>query len=299
MGPYSRPIFYDYYKTLSQSKWLQNHTLSSGTYPYSQYMGVPPRPALFSLVPYLHPALDSLHISSRFCHSSLFSEPAPLLLSHTSLPLFHFFIQPSFCPILPLVSLGAILLPSLVRLFSPLSLPFYTTTLNLCSPYPLISPHYISPFLHLFLFPTTLLFLLSFPITCRFPLTQKLSPLPPRHPSPYPANYIPLLLHTLTLERIQRRPSFLGWEELINVFLNSDYKIVFCSGRAPFKLTLEQIKRDEMTMTGNALCHLSAHTVTVPGAAAAWVDTVERFGSKRVSNFQLVQLLHVSYVIKI
>lgn len=27
---------------------------------------------------------------------------------------------------------------------------------------------------------------------------------------------------------------------------------------------------------------LSAHTVTVPGAAAGWVDTVEAFGSRKV-----------------
>ena len=45
-------FFYDYY-TLSQSKWLESHTLSSGTYPYSQYTGVPPPPGTTS--PYKHP----------------------------------------------------------------------------------------------------------------------------------------------------------------------------------------------------------------------------------------------------
>ena len=40
-APYSRLIFCDY-STLSQSKWLENHTPSSGTYPYSQYVGVTP-----------------------------------------------------------------------------------------------------------------------------------------------------------------------------------------------------------------------------------------------------------------
>ena len=40
-GPYTRPIFYDY-STLYQTKGLENHTLSSGTYPYNQYMGVAP-----------------------------------------------------------------------------------------------------------------------------------------------------------------------------------------------------------------------------------------------------------------
>ena len=41
MIPYSRPKRSDLY-TLSQSKLLENHTLHSGTYPYSPYMAVPP-----------------------------------------------------------------------------------------------------------------------------------------------------------------------------------------------------------------------------------------------------------------
>ena len=39
--PYSRPKLSDFY-TLSQTKLLENHTLHSGTYPYSLYMRVPP-----------------------------------------------------------------------------------------------------------------------------------------------------------------------------------------------------------------------------------------------------------------
>ena len=40
MIPYSRPKRSDL-QTLSQSKLLENHTLHSGTYPYSPYMAVP------------------------------------------------------------------------------------------------------------------------------------------------------------------------------------------------------------------------------------------------------------------
>ena len=61
MGPYSRPIFYDY-QTLSQSKWLENHTLSSGTYPYSQYMRVHPPPGLGSEIACFEDSLTSLDI---------------------------------------------------------------------------------------------------------------------------------------------------------------------------------------------------------------------------------------------
>ena len=40
---YSRPKLSDFY-TLSQTKLVENHTLHSGTYPYSLYMRVPPPP---------------------------------------------------------------------------------------------------------------------------------------------------------------------------------------------------------------------------------------------------------------
>ena len=43
MIPYSRPKLSDF-RTLSQTKQLENHTLHSGTYPYTVYMGVPPPP---------------------------------------------------------------------------------------------------------------------------------------------------------------------------------------------------------------------------------------------------------------
>ena len=40
---YSRPKLSELY-TLSQSKLLENHTVHSGTYPYSPYMAVPTPP---------------------------------------------------------------------------------------------------------------------------------------------------------------------------------------------------------------------------------------------------------------
>ena len=43
MIPYSRPKLSDFY-TLFESKLAENHTLHSGTYLYSSYMGIPPPP---------------------------------------------------------------------------------------------------------------------------------------------------------------------------------------------------------------------------------------------------------------
>ena len=43
MIPYSRPKLSDFY-TLFESKLAENHTLHSGTYLYSSYMGVHPSP---------------------------------------------------------------------------------------------------------------------------------------------------------------------------------------------------------------------------------------------------------------
>jgi len=48
------------------------------------------------------------------------------------------------------------------------------------------------------------------------------------------------------------------------------------SGRTPKELNIEVL--EELGITGS-LPQLSIHTVTVPGAAAGWVDTVKKFGS--------------------
>lgn len=62
---------------------------------------------------------------------------------------------------------------------------------------------------------------------------------------------------------------------------------LFFSGRAPSKLTLDYLETKGIVNCGNTYGRLpfnSAHTVTVPGAAAAWCDTVEQFGSGKVKQ---------------
>lgn len=53
------------------------------------------------------------------------------------------------------------------------------------------------------------------------------------------------------------------------------------SGRSGNKCTLETVRRDLGLADGaqGKIPSKSVHAVTVPGAAAGWVDTVERFGS--------------------
>jgi gamma-glutamyltranspeptidase/glutathione hydrolase len=57
------------------------------------------------------------------------------------------------------------------------------------------------------------------------------------------------------------------------------------SGRSGEKVTLEQIRKDLKVPDGQdgKIPMDSVHAVTVPGAAAGWVDVVERFGSGKVS----------------
>ncbi len=59
------------------------------------------------------------------------------------------------------------------------------------------------------------------------------------------------------------------------------------SGRAPAALTLERLQREGY---GNELPPFHAYTITVPGACAAWCDTVERFG--RLSMAQVLAPAH-------
>ncbi|KAF4506505.1 hypothetical protein G6O67_006584 [Ophiocordyceps sinensis] len=56
------------------------------------------------------------------------------------------------------------------------------------------------------------------------------------------------------------------------------------SGRSGAKCTLDTIRRDLGIPDGTVgeIPPLSAHAVTVPGAAAGWVDAVERFGSGKL-----------------
>lgn len=57
------------------------------------------------------------------------------------------------------------------------------------------------------------------------------------------------------------------------------------SGRAGAKTSLEKIRSELKMPNGKngVIPMTSVHSVTVPGAAAGWVDTVERFGSGKVS----------------
>ncbi|KAG8219710.1 gamma-glutamyltranspeptidase [Butyriboletus roseoflavus] len=53
------------------------------------------------------------------------------------------------------------------------------------------------------------------------------------------------------------------------------------SGRSPAKLTLDYMR--QRGINGGQIPLTDLNAVTVPGAAAAWIDTVEQFGSQKVS----------------
>lgn len=57
------------------------------------------------------------------------------------------------------------------------------------------------------------------------------------------------------------------------------------SGRAGKNCTLETVRKSLGLKEGEtgAIPTCSVHAVTVPGAAAGWVDTVERFGSGKLT----------------
>lgn len=62
------------------------------------------------------------------------------------------------------------------------------------------------------------------------------------------------------------------------------------SGRASSNLTLEKIRHDLRLKPGEAgvIPKDSVHAITVPGAAAGWVDTIEKFGSGKLSLEQIL-----------
>ncbi|XP_021347302.1 uncharacterized protein LOC110446456 isoform X2 [Mizuhopecten yessoensis] len=65
-------------------------------------------------------------------------------------------------------------------------------------------------------------------------------------------------------------------------------KAVNGSGRAPSGLTLDLLNKQGF----NSTCPFPVqhgHAVTIPGAAAAWVDTVERFGSGKLSLAEILR----------
>ncbi|KAJ5247604.1 hypothetical protein N7468_002587 [Penicillium chermesinum] len=63
------------------------------------------------------------------------------------------------------------------------------------------------------------------------------------------------------------------------------------SGRYPGKATLEQVKKDLNLSPDEPqeIPQLNALAATVPGAAGGWVDTVEKFGSGKLSLEQILQ----------
>jgi gamma-glutamyltranspeptidase/glutathione hydrolase len=63
------------------------------------------------------------------------------------------------------------------------------------------------------------------------------------------------------------------------------------SGRSGGKCSLDKI-RSELGLSGDGPGDIpmsSVHSVTVPGAPAGWVDTVERFGSKKVNLSEILK----------
>ncbi|KAF1986202.1 gamma-glutamyltranspeptidase [Aulographum hederae CBS 113979] len=62
------------------------------------------------------------------------------------------------------------------------------------------------------------------------------------------------------------------------------------SGRAGSQTSLEQIRNDLKIPDGQtgSIPMSSVHSVTIPGAAAGWVDTVEKFGSGKLSMEQIL-----------
>ena len=62
------------------------------------------------------------------------------------------------------------------------------------------------------------------------------------------------------------------------------------SGRSSANLDLAGLRKEFGLQTGQSgvFHHLSPHAVTVPGAAAGWIDTVESFGSGRLSLEQIL-----------
>lgn len=62
------------------------------------------------------------------------------------------------------------------------------------------------------------------------------------------------------------------------------------SGRAGNKCTLDAVRKGLNLKDGHIgeIPKTSAHAVTVPGAAAGWVDAVERFGSGKVDMARIL-----------
>ena len=62
------------------------------------------------------------------------------------------------------------------------------------------------------------------------------------------------------------------------------------SGRSAAKISLEGVRRDLGLKSGERgkIPMSSVHAVTTPGAAAGWVDTIEKYGSGKLSMEQIL-----------
>lgn len=81
--------------------------------------------------------------------------------------------------------------------------------------------------------------------------------------------------------------------DMFCLFYNAETKKVHAlngSGRAGAKASLEGMRKDLGLKSGEvaAIPMTSVHAVTVPGAPAGWVDTVEKFGSGKLSMEEIL-----------
>lgn len=81
--------------------------------------------------------------------------------------------------------------------------------------------------------------------------------------------------------------------DMFCLFYNAKTKKVHAlngSGRASVNTSLERMRQDLGLKPGQSgkIPMTSVHSVTTPGAAAGWVDTVKRFGSGRLSLEQIL-----------
>lgn len=81
--------------------------------------------------------------------------------------------------------------------------------------------------------------------------------------------------------------------DMFCLFYNAKIKKVYAlngSGRAARNVNLERMRKDLGLKPGQSgrIPMTSVHAITTPGAAAGWVDTVERFGSGKLSLEQIL-----------
>ena len=81
--------------------------------------------------------------------------------------------------------------------------------------------------------------------------------------------------------------------DMFCLFYNAQTKEVHAlngSGRSPASLTLNAVRKELELKPGKggSIPMLSALAITTPGAAAGWIDTVEKFGGGKLSLEQIL-----------